>query len=482
MVISTWGGVVKLNTPVSTISGTLNYGLKTESNSNTRYSALPGLYRTGDEGTGLHEWRGWEYGMLYVLGTVRFYGGVIPSSKVIQFGRDGEANADVVIEKTKFVKVGTTARREIRFDSATGIDGSVDMIIDGFQVSHRVLPSNSKFTLIKGQIVQLSRGPANTNLIDLDASQNTDPYTDLGTDDDDGDGNEVVKTYTVTNSANGTMLRLMPKSGVGPGRQKGILIVKKNAEYRFIDSAGSAIEGVRTFIRDTANGNRKFENGINYTGDRTYTGLSNAAGKWLTTIVTGITNIGTTGHAVDYTDSTGEWDSEGFNTAFRVDRRGLADDGEDEFRAHFHAYGYLPAQAVTKMKGLGTLAVPWTLFADPSVTVTATAAANYSNRFIVGTSAITVTHDATLDELYDYCKYLKTTSGKVEQPTASDLIGTADGRILDIGDLDITVSANPGATLSAGDKFDFLRTTGTATGDITAGLQDSTGITAVITP
>ena len=125
----------------------------------------------------------------------------------------------MVIEKTKFVKVGTTARREIRFDSATGIDGSVDMIIDGFQVSHRVLPSSAKITLIEGQIVQLSRGPANTNLIDLDASQNTDPYTDLGTDDDGGSGTEVVKTYTVTNSANGTMLRLMPKSGVGNGRQ-----------------------------------------------------------------------------------------------------------------------------------------------------------------------------------------------------------------------------------------------------------------------
>ena len=116
------------------------------------------------------------------------------------------------------------------------------MIVDGFQVSHRVLPGNSKFTLIRGQIVQLSRGPANTNLIDLDASQNTDPYTDLGTDDDGGSGTEVVKTYTVTNSANGTMLRLMPKSGVGNSRQKGILVVKKNAEYQFADSAGDVIE------------------------------------------------------------------------------------------------------------------------------------------------------------------------------------------------------------------------------------------------
>ena len=478
IVLSTWPGVVRLNTPVSTITGQLNYGKKTEANSNVRYTALPGLYRSGDEGTGLHEWRGWEYGLLYVLGTVRFYGGIIPSSKVIQFGRDGEPNADVFIEKTKFVKVGTTARREIRFDSATGIDGSVDMIIDGFQVSHRVLPSSAKFELLNGQIVQLSRGPANTNLIDLDASKNTDKYTDLGTDDDDGDGNEVVKTYTVTNSANGTMLRLMPKSGVGPGRQKGILIVRKNAEYQFADAAGAAIQGVRTFIRDTANGNRKFENGINYTGDRTYTGLSNAAGKWLTTITTGVTNIGTTGHAVDYTDSSGEWDSEGFNTAFRVDRRGLADDGADEFRAHFHSYSHLPAQAVSEMKGLGTLAIPWTLFADPSVSATAAVAATYSDRFTVSGTTITVTADATLDELYDYCKYLKTTSGKVEQPTAADLIATADGKILDVGDLDVTI--NSAIVLSAGDKFDFLRTTGTVTGDISAGLQDSTGITAVI--
>ena len=137
IILSTYGGTaVNPATPISTVTGGIIYGIKTESNDNVRYSAMSGLYRTGDEGGGLHEWRGWETGLLYVpTGTIRMYGGLVQSSRGLQFGRDGENNADVIIEKTKFVQVGTSNRREIRFDSATGIDGSVDMIIDGFQVS-----------------------------------------------------------------------------------------------------------------------------------------------------------------------------------------------------------------------------------------------------------------------------------------------------------------------------------------------------------
>ena len=411
-------------------------------------------------------------------GTFRSYGGVIPSSRIIQFGRDGEAAANIIIEKTRFVKVGTTRRREVRFDNSVAVNGSVDMIVDGFQVSHRILPPIAKFELVEGQIVQLARGPTSATLTDLDASKNIDPYTDLGSDSQDGG----PKTYIVNNSENGTNLRFMPKSGVGDTRQQGILRVFKSAEYAFSDAAGNAIEDVRTFIRDTDNGHRKNANSLNRTADITYTGLSDSEGKYSVNIETGITNINSQGHSIDYTDSTGEWDSTSFASAFKVDRRGLADDGEDEFRAYFHSYGYLPSQTVTKMKGRGTLSIPWTLFADPSVTVSATNAANYSGRFIVSATTITVTHNATLDELYDYLKYLKTTTGMVEQPNAADLIGTADGKILDVGSLDVTVSTGTSATLSAGDKFDFLRTTGTATGDIRAGLQDSTGVTAVITP
>ena len=185
-------------------------------------------------------------------------------------------------------------------------------------------------------------------------------------------------------------------------------------------------------------------------------------------------------HAIDYTDSTGEWDTTNFSSAFKVDRRGLADDGEDEFRAYFWSYDHLPSQTVSKMKGRGTLSIPWTLFPDPFVTASATNAANYSSRFIVSSGAITVTHNATLDELYDYCKYLKTTTGMIEQPTAADQIATADGKILDIGSMNIGVSSL--GTLRSGSKFNFLRTTGTATGSIESGLQDSTGITAVLTP
>ena len=249
MVVSTWGGNVIVATPIITNTGTYNYGSKTESNNNVRYTAMSGLYRTGDEQNagGQTEWRGWEYAFFYnPTGTVRMYGGLVQSSRPIQFGRDGQANADVIIEKTKFVKVGTEHRREIRFDSATGITGSVDMIIDGFQVSHRALPADAKFTILNGQIVQLSRGPSGTSLTDLDASQNIDRYTDLGTDSDSGNGNRAAKTYTVQNSVNGSDLRLMPKSGVGDVRQLGILIVTKEVEYKFADASGTAIEGVRT--------------------------------------------------------------------------------------------------------------------------------------------------------------------------------------------------------------------------------------------
>ena len=237
MVVSTYGGTL-METPIITNTGTYNYGKKTESNGNIRYSALPGLYRTGEETNrpppgneyvSQTEWRGWNYAFLYFpSGTFQSYGGVIPSSRVIQFGRDGEAAMDITIEKTRFVKVGTTRRREIRFDNPTAINGSVDMIIDGFQVSHRALPATAKFELVNGQIVQLARGPTSATLTDLDASKNIDQYTDLGSDSQDGGS----KTYIVNNSENGTNLRFMPKSGVGNTRQQGVLRVFKNAEYR----------------------------------------------------------------------------------------------------------------------------------------------------------------------------------------------------------------------------------------------------------
>ena len=144
------------------------------------------------------------------------------------------------------------------------------MIVDGFQVSHRILPPIAKFESIEGQIVQLARGPTSATLTDLDASKNIDLYTDLGSDSQDGG----PKTYIVNNSENGTNLRFMPKSGVGNNRQQGVLRIFKSAEYAFSDSAGDPIEGVRTFIRDTDNGHRKNANSLNRTADITYTGLS----------------------------------------------------------------------------------------------------------------------------------------------------------------------------------------------------------------
>ena len=138
------------------------------------------------------------------------------------------------------------------------------------------------------------------------------------------------------------------------------------------------------------------------------------------------------------------------------------------------------AAAINEMKGKGTLEIPWTLFTDPSITATATVAATYSDRFTITNTDITVTADANLDELYDYCKYLKTTSGKVEQPSSSRYIATADGRVLDVGSLNVTV--NDTVRLSEGSKFDFLKTTGTVTGDIVSGLQDATGVVALLTP
>ena len=513
-----------MNNPVIEIDGgTYEYGLETTRNGNTRYSAGTGLIITGDhtedpDATNVNPRRFnvAQWGGIYNKGgTFKARGGVIMCTKTIGTLTSNANNttgtaAAMDIKGTKFVMTaGLDAQnnqilRELRFNPqpAAATTGSLeDVIIDGYLVTHRAIPTGGlSVKLVNGAIAQLDGGPTSVSLKNLDASENIDPYADLQCD----DGTTGVKTYDVTNSANGSALRMMPKILGGGGRHLGILVLKKELRFIIKDAAGNEIENAAIYMVDTDNSYRKNQNSLDSEDDKDYFESTNSQGISDMTITTAITNIDRQA-ANDLLD--GEpWDStkaeypfwdtdnDGLRTntdKYRVDRRGLDNTTDDNFLFRIHAYGYNSAEVVVSCKGLGRKVVEWTMFPDENITTadraTTAALPSISVDDTTVPKQLYTTTSYNLDQVYDYFKYLKTKAkDDAILPEVDEPYVTADGSTLVINDRYAFNVIGASNTLSPGTRFttiksddsagDAKRIQGLNSGQITATVQDSAGV------
>ena len=469
-----------------TAAGRHNYGTLDMGNGASRHSAGTGMIFTGLDSIANAEFDQRNYGAISVEGgQINYLGGVILSSRGFGFYSsttqfDSGSPPNVNITDTKFTKIGTDARREIRFDGQATPQGAIrGMIVDGFQISHRGLPITFEVDLINSQVVQLARGPELATLSNFVTSGNINTYSDLSADSHDN----IVRAYEVIGASAGSGTRFLPKRGIGNARQLGYAEIKKAVRLAIQDSAGAAVEGAAVFLRDTNNFFRKFDNGIDNTADKIYFAVSDAQGEFSGEIITAITNINSNNQTIPDQDSSGFWDIAGmFNNAFKVDRRGLDDTTDDRFLFHVWSYSHLPGQIPAALKGTGELIINWTLFADPAVTLPFAQAGALTSLFTVNHASlqIRILADATLDELYDFIKLNKLAESNIQIPSISELLATPDGRILNLRNYNVIVM--PGAALRAGPKFGALETTGTVSGDgeIFVGVADANGVLVTI--
>ena len=476
------------NTPSMRIppAGRYNYGTTDVGNNVERHSAGTGLIFTGVDTDSSAEWNMLQYGAISVEGgTINFLGGVIISSRGFGFYtstgvRDTGSPPTINITGTKFTKIGTNARREIRFDGLPVPVGVIrGMAVDGFQISHRGLPLTFEVDLLNSQVVQLAHGPVDATLDNFVTSQNINTYSDLSAD----SHNNIVRAYEVIGASAGSGTRFLPKRGVGTSRQLGYAEIKKAVRLAIQDSAGAAVEGAAVFLRDTNNGFRKFDNGFDNTGDKIYFASSDAQGEFAGEIVTAITNINQNNQVIPDQDSSGFWDVIGmFSNAYKVDRRGLDDSTDDRFLFHLWSYGHLAGQVPAALKGVGELLINWTLFADPAITLPLAEAIALAPLFTIDHTdqIITIHADATLDELYDHIKLDKLVEANIQIPSIDRLLATPDGRVLALRNYNVVVE--DGAALRAGPKFGALETTGTVSGDgeIFVGVADANGVLITI--
>jgi len=445
------------------ITGVYNYGVETIQNGNSRLSGSTGLIFTGLTTTSQGEWRAYDFGGLVVKGgTLNALGGVIVSSRCHGFYSDSSSSADgnpvptVDIKLTRFIKRGTTARREFRFDNNVQINGFIDQaIIDGFQVSHRETPQGGLIlTLLDGEIVQLSGGPTLTELENLDTSGNIAGDTDLGTD----DNQNVSRNYNVTNASNGSGTRLMPKSGVSNTRQRGYLQIFKELSFNFFDGSNNnaLIDGVQLYIKDNNNGFRKNANGLNNLADNVYRQTSILGVISPFSVKTAITNIDSEG-AFAYSD----WDTNSHNNRYKVDRRGIDDSTDDILLNQFYSYNHGLSSSFISCKGLGVLNTPWTLFIDTLITEPDMA------------TALAFVQHPDVFSIYDQQKAQLVSNPQGESETRVDRTGDT----LEARNLNIIINSGSGVSIHTTTSltiFNFnsgaLNTTGSVTDNTASGL------------
>ena len=478
--------------PCITVSdgGSLTIGNEVSGNGNVRLSSGVGLVITIDDesvgGIDAH-WRMNVYGAIYVApgGTFVTRGGVILSSRGFGFYTSASTETKIDVVGTKFTKIHTAARREFRFNTDddtftddTQIDGA---IMDGFQISHRHLPSEFSPVLLNSQIVQLADSPGIFEFSNLDTSENLSDTFDIGTDNLRSlltDVDDILYTIvTVNNASAGSGLRLMPKQAVGTDRQRGILVVQKELTFSIADASGSAVEGAKVYIRDTDNGYRKMEYDRDHRADKVYTGTSDDSGNVATLrVVTAVSIIDSLGAYVD-----SDWDTTNHSNRYKVDRRGKTDTpGEDLFDATLWGYGFLPSTVEMALTGLDPLNVSVAMVLDGRI--------SERDKTVVDA----YTEIATPQQAYD--AMLSWKLDNLDSPSQTTLPATRNGNVLDCGAYDVTLDS------TAADLFDFDSANGitiktsTFTGDVTTsgtistngsvtvvgGLTDSTGSTATV--
>ena len=120
-----------------------------------------------------------------------------------------------------------------------------------------------------------------------------------------------------------------------------------------------------------------------------------------------------------------------------------------------------------------------TLREDPAITEDDESVVSAYTEFTVSEEGqtITITADTDLDKLVDYIQYYAATNPELEYIRDNDFsLVEKDGSVADLGDIDITIDSD--VTLSEGETYNSLITTGTITnnGDIEFSFEDSTGI------
>ena len=300
----------------------------------------------------------------------------------------------------------------------------------------------------------------------------------------DPKGNDIdlklwrAKKMKVLNSLPGTDLKIQGHQADNTNN-RGLWEIAKEFKLSIEDASGTAIEGVRYFIRDYDNGDRNdFTAGTGddtvFLADRTYTGLTNSSGETSTVeVLTGVVARNTGG-------AQGDPDA-GLN---RIDYRSKNDGNDDIFDIDVWSYNHFPATITTPLKGAGVKNIDWILLADDRITESdSTVVAAYTGIAINHTSdseKVTISESHTLDEIFDYIKYNKTLEANIEKPTASTLAATPDGTALDFGDYDVEVTGAD-VELTAGTKYKSITTTGNVStasdGTISVGYTDSAGST-----
>lgn len=264
------------------------------------------------------------------------------------------------------------------------------------------------------------------------------------------------KWASIDDCATGTALDSVGHFGAGSTNNRGLHRYRQAVTFEVVDSASSGVNG-RVFARDTNNGARiganVFGTNPSFTADHTYesaivAGAASFTGESRVVVAYRYQNT-----ANVFTAPT---------ASIATDFRGVDNSTSDRFRFALAAYGFEPATTIPVLKGIGGTTVRYTLLADLGVTAAKAVAATYTDRFTIASNGdITVTSDATLDQLYDYAAYwLEQSGANMEAAGLGNKLVSFDGQEVITG-ANFIVGA--GATLSSGSKFSALTTTGTLT-------------------
>lgn len=255
------------------------------------------------------------------------------------------------------------------------------------------------------------------------------------------------------NCAAGSAVTLV-EHNVDINHPQGYAEIRNEVDVTCKDPAGTLLQNIRVYVKDTNNGDRKnyniFAQSIDNTADKVYFGSTDISGnlKWLGTsasiLLCAVVRL-TTGTIVGVDDS-------GLN---KKDIRSLTNaKGTDDFRFHYWGYGtqYFSAVEVVQSDKAAYKFVQ-ALLLDANTTLSeAAAVTKLGSSFSVSGNTITVTANSTLDDLYDVMKAYKTRAVQVqvEYPTISTQPVTANGLVLTTA---MTILVNAGITLSGGTKF-----------------------------
>ena len=334
---------------------------------------------------------------------------------VILTGRPctGSMNLDVIGTTWR----GTTSSLEWRnpFGNA---NGSFDGTFDGVAV---LLPAfNATFKFANSSIGEVINQGVITyhTLREFDVSQNINDY-DIGS---DGLTNQSHREYEIINSATGTDVVKMWRNTRGNTGQRGVVVIKKEVSFNFKDASGTAIQGLKLYLKDnpstyaknatfvkskafdttngyTASGDSPITRGkvntngdmvYDYTTPEVYNKTSDAIGNVAKfEVLTGvqihefntndsdasaiygmfIRNNGNWG--LSSTNTRGpaysDWDTANFGNFYRVDRRSDSNTNADDFTFKFCSYGHSLSSSTQVLKGLGELSINWVLFDDLTI-------------------------------------------------------------------------------------------------------------------